>query len=321
MTTVPFDPELLAGLAFFQREIEGTPLRTGNIHASRARFAALTAPIEAVVGDAPVAFEHVSVPGPAGAPDVALTVIRPAAGTSGAAGVYNIHGGGTVLGNRFFGVGELIDLVVRHGVVAVTVEYRLAPEDPYPAGVEDCYAGLVWMAGHAAELGIDPARIVVQGASAGGLLSAAVSLLARDRSGPAIAGQILVSPMLDDRNDAPSTHQFDDVGVWDRGANHAGWTAYLGDARGSADVPAYAAPARATDLSGLPPAFIELGACEALRDEDISYASRIWAAGGQAELHIWQGAFHGSNGIAPGAEVSRATDAARLSWMRRILAL
>jgi acetyl esterase/lipase len=126
--------------------------------------------------------------------------------------------------------------------------------------------------------------------------------------------------MLDDRNDTPSARQMAGVGVWDRVSNETGWTALLGDARGGPDVSPYAAPARATDLSGLPPAFIDVGSAETFRDEDVTYASRIWQAGGIAELHVWPGGFHGYAGLAPHAQVSRDTRAAHLRWLRRLLA-
>jgi acetyl esterase/lipase len=202
----------------------------------------------------------------------------------------------------------------------VSVEYRLAPEHPHPAPVEDCYAGLVWTAEHAGELGIDPERIVVVGASAGGGLAAAAVLMARDRGGPALAGQMLFCPMLDDRNDTVSVRQMVGLGVWDRTANETGWTALLGDARGGPDVSPHAAPARATDLSGLPPTFIDVGTAESFRDEDIAYASSIWRAGGVAELHVWPGGFHGYYQLAPHTQLSRETMAARLAWLRRLLA-
>ncbi len=126
--------------------------------------------------------------------------------------------------------------------------------------------------------------------------------------------------MLDDRNETPSTHQMKGLGVWDRTSNDTGWTALLGSARGGPDVSPYAAPARATDLSGLPPAFIDVGSAESFRDEDVDYARRIWLAGGSAELHVWPGGYHGFDSFAPQAEISRAAKAARLRWLRRILA-
>src|SRR5215813_6977255 len=128
----------------------------------------------------------------------------------------------------------------------------------------------------------------------------AAALLARDRGGPALAGQLLMCPMLDDRNDTPSSRQMAGLGIWDHAANEVGWTALLGPARGGADVSPYAAPARASDLSGLPPAFIDMGSAETFRDEDVAYATRIWQAGGSAELHVWPGGFHGFAGLMPG---------------------
>src|SRR5205823_2536521 len=150
-----------------------------------------------------------------------------------------------------------------------------------PTPIEDCYAGLVWTAAHAGELGIDPDRLMIAGGSAGGGLAAGCALLARDRKGPRLCAQMLVYPMIDDRDQTVSSQQIDGVGVWDRATNVMGWVALLGDRRGTDDVSIYAAPARATDLSGLPPAYIECGSAEVFRDEDVAYASAIWAAGGQ----------------------------------------
>ncbi len=259
------------------------------------------------------------VPGPAGAPDVPLLICQPT-GTQAPVGcIYNIHGGGMVFGDNRSGLPGVLEHAEQLQLAVVSVEYRLAPETPHPGPVEDCYAGLAWTASHAAGLGIDPERIVVAGGSAGGGLAAAVALLARDRGGPALAGQLLTCPMLDDRNDTPSSWQMAGLGNWDRTANEVGWTALLGDARGGPDVPPYAAPARATDLSGLPPAFIDVGSAETFRDEDVAYATRIWQAGGAAELHVWPGGFHGFTGIMPQAALSLAARAAQLSWLRRLL--
>jgi len=316
---VPYDPELEPGLAAFLDLVERIPLRADTILANRAHFATIIPPVEQIVGDRPVTVEDRAVPGPPGAPDVVVTVVRPREGVSAAPAFYSIHGGGMVLGNRYFGIDGLIDDVLRFGAVGVTVEYRLAPEHPAPAAVEDCYAGLVWLAEHADELGVDRDRVVVTGASAGGGLSAGVALLARDRGGPAIAGQGLICPMLDDRNVSVSTRQYDGLGAWDRNNNDTAWNAILGPLRGTDEVSPYAAPARMADLSGLPPAFIDVGAAEIFRDEATEYALRIWATGGQAELHVWAGGYHGFTGFSPGAEVSRAAAAARLSWLRRIL--
>jgi acetyl esterase/lipase len=259
------------------------------------------------------------VSGPAGDPDITLLICRPTDATTLAPAIYHIHGGGMILGDRRHALPDIVGLAASVGAAVISVEYRLAPEHPYPAPVEDCYAGLLWVAANAAELSIDPDRIVVSGASSGGGLAAAIALLARDRGGPALAGQMLVAPMLDDRNDTPSARQMAGLGMWDHISNQTGWTALLGDACGGPDVSPYAAPARAADLSGLPPAFIYSGSAETFRDEDMAYASAIWQAGGQAELHIWSGGFHGFDFMAPQAAVSQAAQAARLSWMRRLL--
>ncbi|QZY51653.1 alpha/beta hydrolase [Leucobacter tenebrionis] len=321
---VPYDPELESGLAFFLDLVERIPLRAHTILENRAHFETVIPPIEAQADGRAVEWEHRTIPGPAGAPDVEVTIVRPSDSsrrlTETRPGVLGIHGGGYVLGTRFFGTGELIDLAERYGTVGVAVEYRLAPEHPAPAAAEDCYAALAWMARHAAELGVDPDRIVVSGASAGGGLTAAVALMARDRGGPALAGQLVGCPMIDDRNATVSAWQYDGIGAWDRNNNDTGWDAALGADRGGERVHPYQAPARATDLSGLPPAFIEVGSAEVFRDESVDYASRIWAAGGEAELHVWSGGYHGFTGFSPDAAVSRAANDARDSWWRRILA-
>jgi acetyl esterase/lipase len=209
----------------------------------------------------------------------------------------------------------VLDWVEQAGVVLVSVGYRLAPEHPYPAGVEDCHAALTWTAAHADELGID-GRLVLAGASAGGGLAAATALLHRDRGGADLTGLMLICPMLDDRNVQAPVRPYE---TWSSVSNLTGWTALLGAARGGPDVPPYAAPARATDLSGLPPAFVDVGTADLFLDEDVAFAQRIWAAGGRADLHVWAGGFHGFEALVPDAAVSRAARAARITWLRRIL--
>ncbi len=222
-----------------------------------------------------------------------------------------------VIGDRFGGVD--LEWVQRFDAVAISVEYRLAPEHPDPAPVRDCYAGLVWTAAHAGELGFDPERLIIAGGSSGGGLAAGTALMARDQGGPALAAQILLCPMLDDRNETISSHQIDGIGLWDRRSNDAGWDALLGNRRQTDQVSIYAAPARATDLSGLPPAYIDCGSAEVFRDEDVAYASAIWAAGGIAELHVWAGGFHAFDGMAPEAAVSVAAREMRTRFVARIL--
>jgi acetyl esterase/lipase len=317
----PFDPELLPAISAMA-QAAGPALTLEMIPAIRQ--APPMSPVPSIEdmrrGGAFDVTERL-VPGPAGAPDVSLLICRPAGVTAPVPCLYYIHGGGMILGNnRSGGAPRALEHAESLGAALVSVEYRLAPETPHPGPVEDCYAGLTWMVDHAQELGIDPERLIVGGASAGGGLAAAVALLARDRGGPRLRGQMLLCPMLDDRNDTPSSHQMAGLGVWDRGANEVGWTALLGVARGGPDVSQYAAPARATDLSGLPPAFIDVGSAETFRDEDVAYATRIWRAGGDAELHVWPGGFHGFTGMVPDAALSKAAMAAQLTWLRRLLA-
>lgn len=319
---VPFDPELAPVLEFMAAAPQ-PPLSWETLPATRPGLATMfPGPVEAIAGR-PVDTEERVIPGPAGAPDIEVTIFRPRGHTAADAALpalVNIHGGGMIIGHRHWESERVIQLVLELGVVAVNVEYRLAPEHPFPAGVEDCYAGVAWTAEHAAELGVDPERIVVMGGSAGGGFSAAVALLARDRGGPALAGQLLLCPMLDNTNSTVASHQYDGIGTWMRDANLLAWRCVLGEELASSTAASpYAAPSRATDLSGLPPAFIEAGAAEMFRDEDVDYASRIWATGGNAELHIWAGGFHGFDMYAPESELARAALDARHSWLRRIL--
>jgi acetyl esterase/lipase len=315
----PFDPELAPALAAM--DANGRVAVTADLIPALRQNPAFPPPSdEELRRGGTVAVTTRLVPGPAGAPDIELLICHPAGAPVSAPCLYFIHGGGMIIGTNRGGMPGALDHAEELGAVVVSVEYRLAPETPHPGPVEDCYAGLAWTAANAAELGIDPDRIIVGGVSAGGGLAAAVALLARDRGGPALAGQLLICPMLDDRNDTPSSRQMAGRGVWDRGANDLGWTSLLGPARGGPDVSPYAAPARATDLSGLPPAFIDVGSAETFRDEDVAYATRIWQAGGPAELHVWPGGSHGFATMIPAAALSKAAVAAQRTWLRRLLA-
>jgi len=265
-----------------------------------------------------VVHDQRTIPGYAGG-DIEVSIFHRTDESSVGPGILYLHGGGMIFGNRFGGVGAYLPFIGSHGAVVVAVDYRLAPEHPDPTPVEDCYAALRWMVANAGEFGIDPDRLIVAGQSAGAGLAAGVCLLARERDEPAIAAQVLVSPMLDDRNDTISAHQIDGIGVWDRASNVTGWTALLGDRRGGDDVRAPAAPARSEDLAGLPPAFISVGSAEVFRDEAVAYASRIWACSGTAELHVWPGGFHGFENFAPNARISVAAAAARDGWLTRVL--
>lgn len=197
------------------------------------------------------------------------------------------------------------------GVPMLSVDYRLAPEYPDPTPVEDSYAGLRWLAARAGELGVDPARIAVMGDSAGGGLAAGVALLARDRGGPALARQILIYPMLDDRNTTPDP-ALTPFAFWTYDDNITGWGALLGDAAGGDGVSPYAAPARVADVAGLPTTYLEVGELDIFRNEDIEYARRISAAGISTELHVHPGVPHGFDGFAPDTAVARRAIADRL---------
>lgn len=247
------------------------------------------------------------------------TIISPRGHSDVGPGIFHIHGGGMIMGDRMVGISQILPWVVEHDAVALTVEYRLAPEYPDPYPLEDCYAGLVWMAKNALEIGVDASRIIIAGASAGGGLAAGTALMARDRQGPELAAQVLICPMLDDRDVTVSTRQFSHQGIWLRESNLTGWDALLGERRGSDDVSIYAAPARAKDLTRLPPTFIDCGSAEVFRDEDVAYASALWQANVPTELHVWAGAFHGFDVIVPYASVSQTASNVRDAWVRRLL--
>ncbi|MEU1040566.1 alpha/beta hydrolase [Streptomyces sp. NPDC005551] len=315
LTPPPFDKELAVALT----EFVPLPFTPDMVRASRETGAAFRPTDETLSRDGAFSVEDRRVPGPPGAPDVSLLVCRPTGAEVPLPVVYFVHGGGMVTGDNRVGVDAPLSWAEELGLVVVSVEYRLAPENPHPAPVDDCYAGLEWTSRNARLIGGDAGRLVVAGQSSGGGLAAALALRARDEKGPRLAGQLLMCPMLDDRNDSYSARQMAGHGMWDRTSNDTGWTALLGDRRGSDDVCAYAAPARATDLSGLPPAFIDVGSAETFRDEDIAYADAIWRAGGEAELHVWPGGFHGFDALAPEAALSRAARAARTAWLRRLL--
>ncbi|HYI51250.1 MAG TPA: alpha/beta hydrolase fold domain-containing protein [Microbacterium sp.] len=311
----PFDPELVGVLAALSVRVPPTitPDMIGRFRSN---------PPDPTVGGKVEAIgavhEQRIIPGYEHG-EIEASIFRPPTPTEPGPGILYLHGGGMIFGNRFGGVGAYLPFVAGHGAVVVAIDYRLAPEHPDPVPVEDCYGALRWTAENASQLGIDPSRLIIAGQSAGAGLAAGVALLARARRGPAIAGQVLVSPMLDDRDDTVSTRQIDGIGVWDRGSNATGWTALLGERRGGDDVAAASAPGRAEHLADLPPVFLSVGSAEVFRDETVAYASRIWAGGGDAELHVWPGGFHGFENFAPAAPLSIAAAAARDAWLTRLL--
>ena len=255
-----------------------------------------------------------------GAP-VTVVLLRPRRRTDRPVPVLvHVHGGGLVVGGPLDDLPAALDLADRTGCAVASVDYRLAPEYPYPTAMLDCYSALRGLHGVAADWGLDPERFVLTGVSAGGGLAAAVALRVRDHGGPRVLGQLLVCPMLDDRNESFSAHQMRGVGTWDLTANATAWGAYLGEAAGGPDVPIYAAASRATDLSGLPPTYIDVATVETFRDECVDYARLIWRCGGDAELHVWPGGNHAFDFLAPWAPLAQDARAARLAWLRRLFA-
>jgi acetyl esterase/lipase len=308
------DPEVREPLDQLLAALPGGFNAIPDIVQRRATTEALLAGIE--TPDNPnVVKEDRLVPGPAGEPDVAVRVYRPVDRPGPLPGVYFIHGGGMILGN-VEGEDPVATLICDQvGAVVVSVEYRLSPEHPHPAPAEDSYAGLKWMADNAAELGVDPARLGIYGASAGGGLVIAVALMARDRGGPALTFMMPIYPMIDDRNETPSSQEIVDIGIWDRAGNVEAWAWYLG----GKPADQYAAPARAEDLTGLPPAFIDVGTVDLFRDEDIAFAQRLMQAGVPTELHVHPGSYHASETVAMDAALSKRTWAMRLDALRRFL--
>ncbi|MCV7410317.1 esterase [Mycobacterium florentinum] len=313
MTTYAFDPEIAAVLPHLP-DLPGTdPL------AIRAAMSEMIAalPVPDATG---LQIENREIPGRDGDPAVPIRIYRPNQPSAPAA-VYSVHGGGFIAGDLETEHGSSVVLARELGVVVVSVDYRLAPETPFPGGLEDVYAGLVWMAAHADELGIDPQRIAIHGMSAGGGLCAALALLARDRGGPHIAFQFLSVPELDDRLITASMTDFTDTPLWSRPRAILSWDCYLGAGRaGTDDVPVYAAPARATDLAGLPPAYVSVMHFDPLRDEGVAYALAMLAAGVSVELHLFPGTFHGSM-LIQDAAISKREEAEKITVLRRALAL
>ncbi|WP_395575071.1 alpha/beta hydrolase [Streptomyces sp. BK79] len=312
----PIDPELAAAVDLDSLRITLTHEVIEKMRAAAAPTPTLS---ELRRGGDFVIEEHRARPADGGGADVPLLLCRPAGAVGRLPVLYYLHGGGMVMGHARQNLDHVLEWAEELGAAVVSVEYRLAPEHPYPAALDDSLAGITWIATHARESGIDPERVLVVGFSGGGALAAGLTLRLRDSRDLRPLGQMLVCPMLDDRNDTFSTVQLAESGGWNRAANEAAWTHVLGARRGTPGIPAYAAPARAEDLGGLPPTYLEAGSAEIFRDEVVAYASRIWAAGGDAELHVFPGGFHGFDFFVPGAALSRDARDARLKWLRRTL--
>ena len=253
--------------------------------------------------------------GPGG--DLTLRLYSPYTQDAQGPGLIYIHGGGMIMGYLDSQDENLREAATELNIPIASIDYRKAPEHPYPAAPEDCYAGVCWVFEHAPELGMDTDNIGLMGASAGGGLALATALMLRDRLGPSLKYLLPIYPMIDDRHETASSHEVVDIGIWDRAGSIEAWGWYLGDS----EPDAYAAPARAEDLSGLPPTYIDVGDLDLFRDEDIDIAQRLSAAGVPVEFHLWTGAFHASELFAPDAPLSQRILATRYTAIRRLAGL
>jgi acetyl esterase/lipase len=309
--SLSFDPEFAQVFAAMAEGMAGaTHPPVGDVAARRAMWEPI---IDAASAAQPVPADVTTTEYYATADDGTKITMRWYATTGAPTGPAALffHGGGYVFGHIDLFDGPVARYVSASGVPMLSVEYRRAPEHPFPTPVEDAYTALRWLHQHADELGVDPARIGVMGDSAGGGLAAALSILTRERGGPAIARQILLMPMLDDRTTTPDLH-IEPYLLWSYDDSRTAWPALLGDAAGGLDVPATAAPARLEDASGLPPAYIEVGQLDVFRDEDLAYALKLSRAGVPVEFHLHPGVPHEFDSIAFTTDVARRALADRV---------
>ena len=312
------DPDLQSGLERLAQANGGFDVVTdleGARRASEARDDALVTQLGVPEG---IAQETLSITSRDGH-IIDLRICRPTAVCDPLPIFYWMHGGGYVLGSARQGDLFTLRAASELGMFAVSVEYRLAPETPYPGPLEDCYEGLTHLVGNAAALNLDTDKIIIGGVSAGGGLCAGLGLLVRDRGAFSVLGQLLLYPMIDDRNVAATSDTLADTLVWTRAANLFGWQSYLGDLYGSNDIPIYAAPARATDLSGLPPTYLPVGDLDLFLDENIAYAQKLTRSGIPTHFHVFPGAYHGFNAFAPEAPASVACNAEIFSFIAKML--
>jgi acetyl esterase/lipase len=297
------DPEILPMLDMFPE----LNLTTESLPQMRAMLKEMNAQILAELPAFPtIAVVERRIPGQEGAPDVRVLLYRPQNISPPVPALLWIHGGGYVAGLAEQAEPQLKLMASTLGCVAVSVDYRLAPETPHPGPVEDCYAALQWVYRNARELGIDARRIAIGGDSAGGGLAAGLALLTRDRGEVPLVLEFLIYPMLDDRTvTVADPHPYTGEFIWTPEANRFGWSALLGQEPGGPDVSPYAAAARAQQLEGLPPTYICVGMLDLFLEEDMEYARRLIRAGVPTELHIYPGAFHGFPRVAE-ASVAQA---------------
>jgi acetyl esterase/lipase len=291
---------------------------SGQINDIRSSYLSVLPSVEDMRRNGKIEATEFLLPDETGADTIPALLLRPA-GVDGALPViFYTANGGKIVQSVAVGMSDTeLDWVEKLGVAMMIVACRVGPENPHPAQVEDNFRGLTWMAEHASELNLDMNRVMIYGKSGGGGVAAATALYNRDHGGPEITHQILIYPMMDDREDDVSS-QFEGV-VWDRQSNRTGWTAILGDKVGGPDVSEYAAAARATDLRGLPATYIEVGAAEVFRDESILYAHRLGEVGIPTELHVWAGGLHAFELMLPEVPMSQQAIAARTNYVQRAL--
>lgn len=313
------DPDLLSGLERLAQANGGFDVATnleGVRRASEARDDALIAQLGVPEN---IVQETLCVTSRDGH-IIDLRICRPAVASGPLPVFYWMHGGGYVLGSARQGDAFTLRAASELGMFAVSVEYRLAPETPYPGPLEDCYEGLAHLVENAEALNLNTDKIIIGGVSAGGGLCAGLGLLVRDRGVFSVLGQLLLYPMIDDRNIAAASDTLADTLVWTRAANLFGWQSYLGDLYGQPDIPIYAAPARAADLSGLRPTYLPVGDLDLFLDENVIYAHKLMQAGTPTHFHVFPGAYHGFNAFAPEAPASVACNAEIFSFMAKMLA-
>lgn len=299
------DPELLPVLEFIE-EATGGETDLDDIPAARLRMKAFADAMRKNVPDIEgVSMEIRKVPGAKNDPEVEIRIYQPENRPEVLPALFWIHGGGYVMGSAEQDELSSKNLAKYLNCVVVAVEYRRAPETPYPGPLDDCYAALKWLYQNCSKLGVDHSRIAIGGASAGGGLAAGLALMVRDRGEIDLIYQLLIFPMIDNKNVLLPSQENPDTFIWSRGNNLIGWRSYLGKEPGGDDVSPYAAAYRATDLSNLPPAYIMVGGLDLFLDENIVYGQRLMKAGVPTELHVYPGAYHGFFAYSPAAEVSK----------------
>lgn len=309
------DPESLVPLQGLLAAMPGGFNAIPDIVTRRATLDGMLAMMTADLPPNPnVVLEDRTIPGPGG--DLPIRIYTPAQGSGPRPGMLFIHGGGMILGNLETDHLTAVMLCETLGVVLVSVDYRLAPEHPAPAAIDDCFAALLWMAEMADALGIRRDRLAIYGGSAGGGLAIATSLMSRDHGGPALHYVMAPYPMIDDRNVTASSQQITDVGIWDRAGNVEAWAWYLG----GKPATQYSAPTRATDLAGLPRMFVDVGDVDMFHDEDVEFVGRLKDAGVDVEFHVYPGSYHASEVFAPMAALSATIWGNRIAALQKALA-